>query len=181
MFKIEQHKLWTAPDKREWVQCAYAPSSTEPASQNTDQIQLRTSNGVLNALGQSAYYQQSNIKDGAHYIVGEDGEVIQHQVAVQRTNADHPQHTVVVELINPGALHEDAQGVWRTWWGDPVENDWIRCTEDRTGWVCAGKQQLNSAIELIVVLCKYYNIKQINYMDNLVLDHQVEKIINERC
>ena len=112
MFKIEEHKLWTAPDKREWVQCAFAPPSNDQAQQDTDQIQLRTSNGVLNALGQSAYYQ-GNINDGAHYIVGEDGEVIQHQVAVQRTKADHPQHTVVVELINPGALHEDAQGVWK--------------------------------------------------------------------
>ena len=132
MFKIEEHKLWTTPDKREWVQCAFTPPSNDQAQQDTDQIQLRTSNGVLNALGQSMYYQ-GNINDGAHYIVGEDGEVIQHQVAVQRTKADHPQHTVVVELINPGALHEDAQGVWRTWWGDPVENDWIRSNDNNVG------------------------------------------------
>ena len=181
-YKFHEHRLWISPDKRDWVKGAYSPPDDMLSDQEANTIKLRTSNGVLNALGQAIYYQQGTTNDGAHFIIGEDGAIVQHQLPLKCLKGKHDANTVLVELINPGPLHEDANGIWRTWWGDPVENDWIRCTNDRTGWACANGQQLHSIIEFISVIRRTYKIENIQLFndDCLVLDSHVKTIINNQ-
>jgi hypothetical protein len=181
-FKFHEHRLWVSPDRRDWVQGAYSPPDDSLPEQSADCIVFRTSNGVLNALGQAVYYQQGTTNDGAHFIIGEDGGIVQHQLPLVQTKGQPTENAVTVELINPGPLHEDANGIWRTWWGDPVENDWIRCTEDRTGWACANGQQLHSVIEFVNALRKAYRIADVYLFADecLVLDQHVKTIINNQ-
>ena len=181
-YKIDKERLWSSPDRKEWVMCAFSGPDENLSEQNTDCIELKVSNGVLNALGQVVYYQQGQVYDGAHFIIGEDGECVQHQLANKRTKGNHTADSIIIELINPGPLHQDVNGVWRTWWGDAVSNDWIRSNDDKVGWVCCESKQIHSLIELIAVLRRRYNIDKIKFLDAdcMILDPHVEKIINNQ-
>ena len=79
-FKFHENKLWISPDKRAWVQGAYSPPDDLLPDQKATTLKLRTSDGVLNALGQAIYYQQGTTDAGAHFIIGEDGGIVQHQI-----------------------------------------------------------------------------------------------------
>ena len=91
-FKFHEHRLWVSPDRRDWVQGAYSPPDDSLPEQSADCIVFRTSNGVLNALGQAVYYQQGTTNDGAHFIIGEDGGI------VQRTTRHH--HAAAAALLD---------------------------------------------------------------------------------
>ena len=101
-YKIDKHRLWSSPDRKEWVMCAFSGPDDKLSEQDTDNIELKVSNGVLNALGQVVYYQQGQVNDGAHFIIGEDGECVQHQEPIKRTKGNHSTDTIIIELINPG-------------------------------------------------------------------------------
>lgn len=181
-FKIEKDKLWSSADRRDWVQAAYSPADETGAKQTPTSITIRCSAGALNALGQTVYYQQGYIDDGAHFIVGDEGEVVQHATADVAVKGQPIEDTVIIELINPGPLHQDINGVWRTWWGDTIKHGWIRPDPVLIqGWACCEAKQLHNFMELVSALRRQYKIDELVFDDNLgaILDPHVRKIMNK--
>ena len=176
-YKLQDQKLWRSPDRREWVQCAYSAADETGAAQEISSVAVRLSSGVLNALGQVVYYQQGYTQDGAHFIIDVDGSVVQHASPDTAVKGQQQSDTVVIELINPGPLHQDAQQAWRTWWGDKLDHDqWIR-TDGAGGWLCAQGDQLHSLIELVRCIKQTYTVT-IEADTGLSVDPHVWKILD---
>lgn len=178
-YKFQDNKVWVSPDKREWVQCAYSPPEEEMPDLEFKEIELCLSNGILNAIGQVVYFQQESVQDGAHFVVSDNGDVVQHQSPLQQVKHHSMPHAVRIQIINPGPLHKDHVGQWRTWWGDLVTTDWIR-EEDGVGWVCANGDQIHSVIELCNALQTEYGDKTVIKLaeDCKVLDPMVYDILD---
>ena len=106
-YKIDKERLWSSPDRKEWVMCAFSGPDENLSEQNTDCIELKVSNGVLNALGQVVYYQQGNEQK---LMVNRNGEI---EVAAYHHSSrlGHSCHSCV-DVVHIKGLAEHVRDVY---------------------------------------------------------------------
>jgi N-acetylmuramoyl-L-alanine amidase len=122
-----------------------------------------------------AWLSNPAAKASAHVVIAEDGTITQlvpfNVVAWHagqskwKDRESLNRFSLGIELANPGALNRTGSK-WRTWYGDPVDDDLVLVAKHKhrdveQGWKIYSAEQLEAAVQLGSLLVQTYGIREV--------------------
>ena len=162
-YKIKNGLLYTIQDGGDWQQVDFYPTPNQGSKIEPKFLVIHYTAGKSSAKGTAQYFQKPAAKTSAHLCLDTDGSWAQN-VELDRkawhagksswagmTNLN--KHSIGIEVCNPGPLTKTANGNFKAWWGETInDSNIIEAPHPNNpngqvfGWVPFTPEQVNALI-----------------------------------
>lgn len=176
-YRIQNSYLWTLTPSNDWQQVEFYPTDNKGGEIKPKFLVIHYTAGAVDARGTAQYFQKPQAKSSAHLMLDKDGTFIQgvefhrkawhagksHWAGYNNLN----NHSIGIEVCNPGLLTKTASGDFKTWWGATINDATIIEAPHPNdpngpvyGWVPFTPQQVSALINVGQLLMKEYKLQE---------------------